>query len=40
VLVTEEIRDAAGDGYAFSDAGRKKLKGFSSPVQAYRARRT
>jgi adenylate cyclase len=40
VLVTEEIRDAAGDGFAFSDAGRKKLKGFSSPVRAYRARRT
>jgi adenylate cyclase len=40
VLVTEEIRDAAGDAFAFSDAGRKKLKGFSSPVRAYRARRT
>jgi adenylate cyclase len=40
VLVTEEVRDAAGDGFAFSDAGRKKLKGFSSPVRAYRARRT
>jgi len=40
VLVTQEIRDAAGDGFAFSDAGRKKLKGFSAPVQAFRARRS
>jgi hypothetical protein len=27
------------EGYEFSDAGRKKLKGFSAPVQAYRAKR-
>src|SRR3954463_15111189 len=39
VLVSEEIRAAAGERYEFSDAGRKKLKGFSAPVQAYRARR-
>ena len=39
VLVSEEIRDAVGEGYEFSDAGRKKLKGFSSPVRAYRAKR-
>jgi adenylate cyclase len=39
VLVSEEIRDAVGEGYEFSDAGRKKLKGFASPVRAYRARR-
>jgi adenylate cyclase len=39
VLVTEEIRAAAGDAFAFSDAGRKKLKGFSAPVHAYRAKR-
>jgi adenylate cyclase len=39
VLVSEEIRDAVGDGYEFSDAGRKKLKGFSSPVRAYRAKK-
>lgn len=40
VLVAEEVRDAvAGDGYVFSDAGRKRLKGFSSPVRAYRARK-
>jgi adenylate cyclase len=41
VLVTQEIRDAAdGNGFAFSDAGRKKLKGFSSPIHAFRARRS
>ena len=28
------------DGFEFSDAGRKKLKGFSSPVHAFRARRS
>jgi adenylate cyclase len=39
VLVTEAIRDAAGGDYAFSDAGRKRLKGFSTPVHAFRARR-
>ena len=39
VLVAEEVRDTVKDGYVFSDAGRKKLKGFSSPVRAYRVRR-
>jgi adenylate cyclase len=39
VLVSEEIRDAVSEGYEFSDAGRKKLKGFASPVRAYRAKR-
>ena len=39
VLVAEEIRDTVDDGYTFSDAGRKKLKGFSSPVRAYRVRK-
>ncbi len=39
VLVTDAIREAAGDAFAFSDAGAKKLKGISSPVHAYRARR-
>lgn len=38
VLVTAEVREAAGDGFEFSDAGRKKLKGFAHPVHAYRAR--
>ena len=39
VLVSTEVRDAVGDAYTFSDAGRKKLKGFSNPVHAYRVRR-
>jgi adenylate cyclase len=39
VLVTQEVRDAAGDAFAFSDAGRKRLKGISSPVHTWRARR-
>jgi adenylate cyclase len=39
VLATEEVREAAGDGYAWSSAGPKKLKGFSSPVKTYRVRR-
>ncbi len=40
VLVAQEVRDAVDGGYAFSDAGRKKLKGFSNPVHAYRVRRS
>ena len=40
VLVSEEVREAVGGGYEFSDAGRKKLKGFSAPVRAYRVRRS
>jgi adenylate cyclase len=39
VLVTAEVRDAADGAFEFSDAGRKRLKGFSHPVQAYRAKR-
>lgn len=39
VLVSEEVRDAVAAGYTFSDAGRKRLKGISSPVRAYRVRR-
>jgi adenylate cyclase len=40
VLVSSEVREAVANGFEFSDAGRKKLKGFSSPVHAYRARRS
>jgi adenylate cyclase len=40
VLVTQEVRDAAGDAFEFSDAGRKRLKGISAPVHAYRVRKT
>jgi adenylate cyclase len=40
VLVAEEVKDALDGRFDFSDAGRKKLKGFSAPVRAYRARRS
>jgi adenylate cyclase len=40
VLVAEEVREAVNGRFEFSDAGRKKLKGFSAPVRAYRARRS
>ena len=39
VLTTEAVREAAADGYDWSFAGEKKLKGLSAPVKAYRARR-
>src|SRR4051812_49278719 len=39
VLVTPEVKEAAGDAFQFSDAGRKRLKGFAQPVHAYRAKR-
>lgn len=40
VLVSAEVRDGVdGAPFEFSDAGRKKLKGFSAPVHAFRARR-
>jgi adenylate cyclase len=39
VLVTADVRDQTGDRFQFSDAGRKRLKGFAHPVHAYRARR-
>ena len=39
VLVSAEVREGAEGAFAFSDAGRKKLKGFSAPVHAFRARR-
>ncbi len=39
VLTTEEVREAVGeDGYQWSSAGPKKLKGFSSPVKTFRVR--
>jgi adenylate cyclase len=38
-LVTSEVRDAAGDGYEFSRAGRRQFKGIHGPVSIYRARR-
>ena len=39
VLTTEEVRDAAQDGFAWSSAGPKRLKGISEPVKTYRVRR-
>ena len=39
VLVSQEIVESVDGRFAFSDAGRKKLKGFSAPVHAFRARR-
>ena len=38
VLATENVRDAA-DGFQWSFAGEKKLKGLSLPLKTYRARR-
>ena len=38
VLCTREIRDAAGDRFSWSAAGRHKLKGVAGPTPLYRAR--
>jgi adenylate cyclase len=40
VLATENVRNAAADGFLWSFAGEKKLKGLSAPLKTYRARRT
>jgi adenylate cyclase len=40
VLVAEEVKAATDGRFEYSDAGRKKLKGFSAPVRAYRVRRS
>jgi adenylate cyclase len=40
VLVTDEVHDAVGEnGYTWSTAGPKRLKGFSEPVTTWRVRR-
>jgi adenylate cyclase len=39
VLTTEEVREQSGDGYVWSAAGPKKLKGLSSPLKTFRVRR-
>ena len=39
VLTTEEVREAAKDGYPWSSAGPKRLKGIAEPVKTYRVRR-
>jgi adenylate cyclase len=38
VLCTREVRDAAGDAFQWSAAGRHRLKGVSGPTPLYRAR--
>ncbi|HEX8121628.1 MAG TPA: adenylate cyclase regulatory domain-containing protein [Solirubrobacteraceae bacterium] len=38
VLATRSVRDAARDGFEFSRAGTKRLKGISEPVPLYRVR--
>jgi adenylate cyclase len=39
VLTTQSVRDAVGgDGLEWSSAGEKRLKGFASPVRAFRVR--
>ena len=39
VLATAEVRERAGDGYRWSSAPIRRVKGISSPVTAYRVRR-
>lgn len=39
VLCTAEARDAAGDTFRWSPAGRRRLKGVRDPVRLFRARR-
>jgi adenylate cyclase len=39
VLATQEVRDAAADDFAWSFAGRFRLKGVPDPVPLHRARR-
>jgi adenylate cyclase len=38
VLVTEEVHKAAEDGFDWSTAGEKKLKGLQKPIKTYRPR--
>ena len=39
VLTTEEVHEAAEDGFDWSSAGPKRLKGIAEPVKTYRVRR-
>lgn len=39
VLCSAEVREAAGDGYRFSSAGSRNLKGIRGAVRLYRVRR-
>jgi adenylate cyclase len=40
VLATRAVRDAGGNGYRWSSAGARSLKGVDEPVRLYRVRRT
>jgi adenylate cyclase len=40
VLTTEAVRDTVADGFEWSFAGEKRLKGLATPIKTYRARRT
>ena len=39
VLASRDVRDAVGDGYRWSFAGERRLKGIREPVPLFRARR-
>jgi adenylate cyclase len=39
LLAEREVREAAGEGYSFSFAGERRLRGIRQPVALYRARR-
>ena len=39
VLATKEVRDALKDSYSWSNAGTQRLRGISTGVSLYRARR-
>jgi adenylate cyclase len=39
VLATRAVRDAGGDGFRWSSAGARSLKGIDEPVRLYRVRR-
>jgi adenylate cyclase len=39
VLATEAVREQSGNGYTWSSAGPKKLKGLTAPLKTFRVRR-
>jgi adenylate cyclase len=39
VLIDDAAKDQAGDGFAYSFAGERKLKGIDARVKLYRVRR-
>ena len=39
VLATQAVRERSGNGFAWSTAGPKRLKGLSSPLSTFRVRR-